>query len=182
VPHDVRWLIGRFGADSGFTAWLDQLFDSGQYNAGNEHDLLAPYLSLHAGRPDRTADRVRAVLGTAYGSGRDGLPGNDDAGALSSWYVWSAMGLYPNAGQPFYYIGSPIFRRVRIDQGPGRTFEIDAPATSAQNRYVRSATLGGKRIGRAWLDHREIARGGRVRLEMGPTPSDWATVERPPSL
>jgi predicted alpha-1,2-mannosidase len=182
VPHDVRWLIGRFGGDSGFTAWLDQLFDSGQYNAGNEPDLLAPYLYLHAGRPDRTADRVRAVLGTAYGSGRDGLPGNDDAGALSSWYAWSAMGLYPNAGQPFYYIGSPIFRRVRIDQGPGRTFEIDAPATSARNRYVRSATLGGRRIGRAWLDHREVARGGHLRLEMGPTRSDWATVERPPSL
>lgn len=182
VPHDVRWLSGRLGGDRGFTAWLDRLFDSGQYNPGNEPDVLAPYLYLHAGRPDRTADRVRHVLATAYNASRDGLPGNDDAGALSSWYAWSAMGLYPNAGQPFYYIGSPIFRRVKLELGPGRTFEIDAPATSATNRYVRSATLGGRPLRRAWLDHREIARGGHLRLEMGPTPSDWATARRPPSL
>src|SRR5438477_3145607 len=119
VPHDVGGLIERLGGKAQFAAWLDRFFDEGAYNHGNEPDLLAPYLYIHAGRPDRTADRVRSLLATSYSARRGGLPGNDDAGTLSAWYVWSAIGLYPNAGQPFYYIGSPLFRRVRLDLGPG---------------------------------------------------------------
>jgi predicted alpha-1,2-mannosidase len=182
VPHDVQGLIQRLGGDAAFTAWLDDLFDRKLYTQGNEPDLLAPWLYIHAGRPDRSADRVRANLASEYREGREGLPGNDDAGTMSSWYVWGAMGLYPNAGQPFYYIGSPVFARVAIDLGGGRKFVIEAPGTSAANRYVQSAELNGKKLDRAWLTHAQIAGGGRLVLVMGPAPSEWGRGERPPSV
>jgi predicted alpha-1,2-mannosidase len=173
VPHDVQGLIQRLGGDAAFTAWLDVLFDHRLYTQGNEPDLLAPWMYIHAGRPDRTANRVRTILGTEYREGRDGLPGNDDAGTMSSWYVWGAMGLYPNAGQPFYYIGSPVFTRVAIDLGGGRKFVVEAPGTSETNRYVQSAQLNGKKLDRAWLTHAEIAGGGKLVLVMGGKPSEW---------
>ena len=180
MPHDVAGLIALTGGSDAFVAWLDRLFDSGGYNHSNEPDFLAPYLYVHAGRPDRTADRVRAILARDYRPTHDGLPGNDDAGAMSSWYVWSAIGLFPNAGQPFYYICSPVFTRSTIRLEQGRTFTIAAPAASPERRYVVAARLNGRPIDRAWLTHDEIARGGLLELDMAAAPASWATRFQPP--
>jgi predicted alpha-1,2-mannosidase len=179
-PHDIGGLIVRLGGKAPFVQWLDRFFDEGAYNHGNEPDILAPWLYIHAGRPDRTAERVRAIMAKNYNSDRAGLPGNDDAGTLSSWYVWAAIGLFPNAGQPFYYIGSLVFSRSTIHLEHGRTFVIEAPGTSAANLYVQSAELNGKPLDRAWLTHGEIARGGRLVLHMGPRPTSWATTAQSP--
>lgn len=173
VPHDVRKLITLVGSEQAFVDWLDDFFDRGIYNHANEPGFLAPFLYIHAGRPDRTAERVRHILATRYTTGRGGLPGNDDAGAMSSWYVWGAIGLYPNAGQPFYYVGSPLFRRSEVHLGDGKQFVIEAPQTSEANRYVQGATLNGQPLRRAWLLHSEVAQGGRLVLEMGPQASTW---------
>lgn len=175
VPQDVAGLIAATGGQARFTAWLDRLFDGGGYNHSNEPDFLAPYLYIHAGRPDRTAERVRAILAKDYHPTPGGLPGNDDAGAMSSWYVWSAIGLFPNAGQPFYYIASPLFTRTTIRLEGGRSFTINAPGTSAANLYVVAARLNGKPIDRAWLTHEEIAHGGVLDLDMAAKPAGWAT-------
>ena len=101
---------------------------------------------------------------------------------MSSWYVWGATGLYPNAGQPFYYIASPLFERAAIDVGSGRAFVVEAQGVSGINLYVKSATLNGRALGRAWLRHEEVAAGGRLVLRMGPKPSAWGRDERPPSM
>ena len=180
VPHDVSSLMRRLGGKAQFAHWLDRLFDSGEYDQGNEPDILAPWLYIHAGRPDRTAERVRAIMAKEYNGGRAGLPGNDDAGTLSSWYVWAAIGLFPNAGQPFYYIGSPIFTRSVIHLEHGRSFTIEAPGTSAVNLYVENAELDGRPLDRAWLTHEEVANGGTLVLHMGPRPSRWAAEGSPP--
>ncbi len=182
VPHDAQGLIDLLGGDPAAVGWLDSLFSNGAYDPANEPDLLAPYLYIHAGRPDRTDDVVRDLMASAYSGGRAGLPGNDDSGALSSWYVWNAIGLYPNAGQPYYYIGSPLFTRTRIALPGQRTFTISAPASSDANRYVVGATLDGRPLERAWLTQAEVARGGVLRLDMGPSPSGWGASPRPFSL
>ncbi|HEX9422734.1 MAG TPA: GH92 family glycosyl hydrolase [Pyrinomonadaceae bacterium] len=191
VPHDVQGLINRLGGDAPFVAWLDAFFDnitgsgqdnSGLYSQGNEPDLLAAFLYIHAGRADRTQETLRRILAKKYRLGRAGLPGNDDAGTMSSWYVWNAVGLYPNAGQPYYYIGSPLFRRAQINVGNGRVFTIDAPNASAINKYVQRATLNGQTLGRAWLSHTEVTRGGRLVLWMRDKPSMWGVRRRPPSV
>lgn len=192
VPHDAQGLINKLGGDERFTAWLDAFFANpptrdpafreGLYNHNNEPNFLAPFLYIHAGRPHLTQERVRRILATEYTTGRGGLPGNDDSGAMSSWFVWGAIGLYPNAGQPFYYICSPLFQRSIINLGGGRTFVIEATDTSATNLYVQAATLDGRALDRAWLRHEEIARGGRLALRMGATPSTWGSDNRPPSM
>lgn len=183
VPHDVQGVINRTGGDAGFVAWLDELFDGGHYNPGNEPDLLAAYLYIHAGRPDRTADRVRRLLAEEYSTGRDGLPENDDAGTLSAWYVWGALGLFPNAGQDWYYIGSPVFTQSRIKVSGG-ILTIQADGVGAAAKYVQSATLHGRPLDRAWLRHSDIVGGGTLRLIMGQSPSGWAREvgARPPSM
>jgi len=178
VPHDVQGLIDRLGGDGPAVTWLDSI----GYDPSNEPDLLAPYLYIHMGRPDRTDDIVRTVMAADYSLARDGLPGNDDGGTLSAWYVWSAIGLFPNAGQPYYYIGSPLFTRTRIALPGGRSFTIEAPATSDVNRYVTGATLNGAPLQRAWLTHAEVARGGVLRLDMAAAPSGWGRAARPYSI
>lgn len=192
VPHDAQGLINKLGGDELFITWLDAFFanaptrdpafNKGLYNHNNEPDFLAAFLYIHAGRPDRTQQRVRHILTTEYTTGRGGLPGNDDSGAMSSWYIWASMGLYPNAGQPFYYICSPLFPRSVMNLGGGRIFVIEAQDTSENNLYVQSATLNGQPHNRAWLTHKEIARGGRLVLRMGSTPAVWARDNRPPSM
>ncbi len=183
VPHDVAGLIRRLGGNAKFVAWLDRLFADHAYNHGNEPDILAPWLYIHAGRPDRTAERVRAIMAKDYASGRKGLPGNDDAGTLSSWYVFASIGLFPNAGQPFYYIGSPLFARSTIHLEHDKSFVIEAPRTSSSNIYVQSAELNGRPLDRAWLTHDEIVAGGRLVLHMGARPSRWGThAPQPPQL
>ncbi|ESQ93289.1 hypothetical protein ABAC460_00890 [Asticcacaulis sp. AC460] len=175
VPHDVKGLIEVNGGEAGFVAWLDRFFDGHHYDQGNEPDILASFLYIHAGRPDRTAERVRAIMSGRYKTGTRGLPGNDDSGAMSSWYVWNAIGLYPNAGQPFYYIGSPVFESAAIQLEGGKTFTVVAKGTSATNLYVVGAKLNGKPIDRAWLTHKEIVKGGTLELEMADEPGAWAT-------
>ncbi|HEV3470900.1 MAG TPA: GH92 family glycosyl hydrolase [Pyrinomonadaceae bacterium] len=192
VPHDVRGLINRVGGDELFVRWLDAFFGQsgggeplrpeGLYTQGNEPDLLAPFLYTHAGRADKAQAQVRRLLRKEYRAGRSGLPGNDDAGTMSSWYVWNAVGLYPNAGQGFYYIGSPVFSLARIRLGPNRAFTIEAPGASAENIYVRAARLNGRPLDRAWLTHAEIARGGRLVLQMSAEPARWGRANRPPSV
>ena len=126
--------------------------------------------------------RFRRSVKVGSVSSYDRTGGNDDAGTMSSWYVWNAVGLYPNAGQDFYYVGSPLFSRAAIELGGGRTFNVVASRASAANLYVQSAELNGRPLDRAWLTHAEISRGGRLILHMGGSPSARAGANRPPSL
>lgn len=176
VPQDVPGLMQAVGGQKPFVAWLDRLFDAGYYAQGNEPDLLAPWLYIDAGRPDLTAKRVRHILASSYGTSRAGLPGNDDAGAMSSWYVWSSIGLYPVAGKPVYYIGSPVFTRSVIHLEDGKTFTVSAPAASEANQYVTGARLNGRPIDHATLSHAELMGGGILELDMGPVAGTWATT------
>lgn len=176
APGDTATLIRLTGGPAGFVAWLDAFFDGGHYDQGNEPDILAPYLYIEAGRPDRTAERVRAILARHYRPAHNGLPGNDDAGTMSAWYVWSAIGLYPLAGQTTYFIGSPIFDSAAIRLENGKTFTVVAHNTSDANLYAQTATLNGRPWNKATLDHQDIMNGGTLVLEMGPKPSTWATT------
>jgi len=108
-----------------------------------------------------------------YGPGPAGIPGNDDLGTMSAWYVFSATGFYPNAGQTWYWIGSPIFERVVFTASDGTTFEVRAPGASAENLYVQSASLNGLPLDQARLEHADLA-GGLLELELGAAPSAWA--------
>lgn len=133
---------------------------------------------------DLTQSRVREIMAREYRGGRGGLPGNDDAGTMSAWFVWNAIGLYPNAGQDWYYIGSPLFTRSAIDLGEGRHFTIAASDSSPANRYVQSATLDGATLRLAHA-RRYRARGAarpddaRPPLGVGPKPTAALDDDQP---
>ena len=103
----------RSGGAQTFVDRLDAFFRvPDRYDVGNEPGFLAPYLYNWAGRPDKTAEHVRAII-AKLPCGPEGLPGNDDSGAMSSWFAFGQIGIFPNAGQDFYLIGSPAFPQPR---------------------------------------------------------------------
>ena len=180
VPQDVKKLAEMSGGKERFAARLDTFFN-GEFEMANEPGFLAPYLYIWAGQQYKTAARIRELLNATYHAAPDGLPGNDDSGAMSSWYAFSSMGFFPNAGQDVYLIGSPIFSTAKIQLGNGKTFTVEAPNVSAENKYVVSATLNGKPLDHAWFRHADIMQGGKLTLRMSATPGNWPTGDPPPS-
>jgi predicted alpha-1,2-mannosidase len=154
-----------------------------QYTPENETDLEAPYLYDYTGQPWKTQAIVRGLQGQ-YRPTPDGIPGNDDLGTMSAWYIWSALGLYPEtAGAPLYVIGSPVFASASIHV-PGGVFTIRAPGASAIGKYVQSARLDGASLRRTWFTHASLAPGGSLTLTMGPFANvSWGSrpVDAPPS-
>jgi len=204
LSHDMAGRIDLYPSEAAFAADLDRFFGYGQppivpptdpadrdymawghalnrfegYN--NEPDIETPYGYIYAGRPDRTAEVVRAGMQYMFTTGRGGLPGNNDSGGLTSCYVWNAVGLFPVTGQPVILIGSPIFDAATLQIGD-KTFTVEAPGTSDENIYVQSAALDGHPIDRAYIIVDELLAGGTLTLTMGPQPSTWAQNTRPPS-
>ena len=182
VPQDVPALIRMSGGAQTFVDRLDAFFAVPlRYDVGNEPGFLTPYLYNWAARPDKTAAHVRAIIAASYHEGPKGLPGNDDSGAMSSWFAFGQMGIFPNAGQDLYLIGSPAYPETKLHLADGKTFTIEARGVSAENIYVASATLNGKPLNRAWLRHGEIAAGGRLVLRMSAKPGNWAQQDLPPA-
>jgi predicted alpha-1,2-mannosidase len=206
VQHDPEGLIRLMGGRSAFNARIDQLFVEqygtskyhflgqfpdatglvGLYSQGNEPSLHIPYLYDFSGQPWKAQKRIRQLLEVWYGDSPLGIPGDDDGGEISSWYVLSALGFYPECpGSPVYEIGSPIFASSRITMGNGKVLAVEAHHVSAQNKYIQSATLNGKPLDKPWFAHADIATGGELVLEMGSHPNlTWGTrpEDAPPSM
>jgi putative alpha-1,2-mannosidase len=159
----------------------------------NEPDMEAPWAYHYAGRPDRTAQLVHAALTWQFGTGPGGLPGNDDSGGLSSWYVWASLGLFPVAGQNLFLVNAPAFARSALRVGD-EEFVIETSGHREQPigadgidrdppaQYVQSATLNGKPLHATHLSATTVHRGGLLHLRLGPEPSNWGRGIRPPSL
>lgn len=171
VPHNVPGLIDAMGRREKFIAKLDGLFERKLYDQGNEPSHQIAYLYAYAGAAWKTQERVREVMTESYHDGPAGLPGNDDAGQMSAWYVFSAMGFYPVCpGTTEYVLGSPIFSRIVIHQSNGRDFTIVASGASAKNRYIESATLNGRSYTSFVIHHANIVNGSTLFLQMGDEP------------
>jgi putative alpha-1,2-mannosidase len=189
--HDMVGRINLAGGEEAFVQLLDLFFGFTEPEAdrvvhrfeglNNEPDMEAPYAYLFAGRHDRMAEVVRSVLRYQFTTGRGGLPGNDDSGGLSSWYVWSAMGLFPVTGMPFMLIGSPYYEKSTIKMRGG-DFTIIANNQAPDHCYVRSAALNGRELDRCYLKIEEFSAEAELVLEMGDEPSDWSKDTRPPSF
>lgn len=182
VPQDVKELIKLSGGNKAFINRLDTFFERNYYNIENEPGFLTPNLYTWAGRYDKTAKIIHKIITKDYHIGRDGLPGNDDSGAMSSWFAFQAMGIFPNAGQDVYLIGSPIIGNTKIKMDNGKTFEIRAHNLSEDNIYVIKATLNGKPLLQSWFKHTDISKGGVLELFMSSTPNNWGIKNPPPSM
>jgi predicted alpha-1,2-mannosidase len=184
APQDVRKLITMAGGNEEFVRRLDNIFYRQHFDVTNEPGFLMPMLYNWAGRPDKTADVINALLEKAFTDQRSGIPGNDDSGAMSSWFIFNSLGFYPNAGQDVYLIGTPSFPQAEIHLANGKTLQVNAQNLDADhiNRYIQSATLNGTDLNTSWFRHGQIKNGGALRLIMGSAPSNWGTANPPPSM
>lgn len=191
ILHDMVGRIKLAGGEEPFLGLLDRFFGFQEPLPGetvhrfeglnNEPDMEAPYLYHYVGRPDRTVEVVRSVIRYQFSTGRGGLPGNDDSGGLSSWLVWSMIGLFPVAGMPVILIGSPVFSRIGMKLQGGE-FVVRAENNSDENIYVQKAWLNGRALERSYLRLSDFHGGSELVLEMGPNPSSWGKESRPPSF
>lgn len=195
--HAFDDLIGMMGGKEKFDNKLDRLFSEGlgkskwqyystlpdatgnvgQFVMGNEPSMHIPYMYNLAGKPWKTQKRVRMLMDTWFRNDLMGIPGDEDGGGLSAFYVFSAMGFYPiTPGIPEYQIGSPLFSKVIIHLDNGKTFSVVAKDNSRENKYIKSAALNGKNLDRPSITHSDIVNGGELRLTMTSEPrSGWGT-------
>ncbi len=180
IPHDIPEVIKKSGGDLAFENRLDTFFDEGLYNVANEPSFLTPTMYHWIGKPYLSSDRIGEIIKNNFNTSRKGLPGNDDSGAMSSWLAFHMMGLYPNAGQPYYLINTPLIKETTLKLKTGKIFKISTKKLSDKNRYIKSAFLNGKAYNKAWILHQDIVNGGELILEMGSKPSSWGTTVLPP--
>ncbi|MNQ03080.1 Glycosyl hydrolase family 92 [compost metagenome] len=181
IPHDVPELVRKSGGEAAFKNRLDTFFDSKLYNVANEPSFLTPCLYHWIGKPYLSSDRIRTIIKENFNTSHEGLPGNDDSGAMSSWLAFHMMGLYPNAGQPYYLLNTPLITETTIQLENGKHFKISAKKMSDKNKYIKSALLDGKPYNKAWILHDDIAKGGELIFEMDSKPSAWGATILPPT-
>jgi predicted alpha-1,2-mannosidase len=172
APHQFAELVSLSGGRQTFAAKLVHGLGAGLIDFSNEPAFLAQQSFHYAGRPDLASAWTRKLA--QEGFTQVGCPGDDDSGAMSSWYIFAALGIFPNAGQPIYYLNGPMWRKISVRLGSGKTLLIEAPDASPRNMYVQSCEVNGESWNHSWIGHDAIRNGGTIRFEMGPAPSSWA--------
>jgi predicted alpha-1,2-mannosidase len=190
VRQDLGGLFGQLGTSAAITKRLDRFFTKlnigtakPYFYAGNEVTFGVPWVYAWAGAPTHTQSALHNILTQTFSAAPGGMPGNDDLGAMSAWYVWAALGLYPEIpGVGGLVVSSPKFAAVdiRVGQQDGsyRLLHLVAPgagsaATSAY--YVKSLQLNGASWASAWLPFSKVNQGGTLNFTMtgDPTSTTW---------
>ena len=190
VPQDPDAMIAMMGGKEAFEAHLDSLFTMeiedhyiekneditrdgiiGNYVHGNEPGHHIPYLYNWTDTPSKTQSRVRMIMETMYSNKEDGLCGNDDAGQMSAWYIFSALGFYPVLpGSDEYAVGSPMVKEAIIHFENGNALKIIAHNQSKENVYVEKLFLNGEKMNGHMLHHSDLIKGGELEFYMSHKP------------
>ncbi|MBS1655172.1 MAG: glycoside hydrolase family 92 protein, partial [Bacteroidetes bacterium] len=190
VPQYPDSLIKMMGGRKKFTNYLDTLFTMrlsdeffaeteditrdgiiGGYVHGNEPSHHVAYLYNYAGAAWKTQERIRMILKMQYKDAPDGLGGNDDAGQMSAWYIFSSLGFYPVApSSETYAIGSPAVDAAQLHLENGNTFSIETKNQSDKNVYIQKMTLNGKPLNSFFITYPQIMKGGTLVFYMSDHP------------
>jgi predicted alpha-1,2-mannosidase len=182
VNFNLRGLIDKMGGDDKTVARLDHFFT--QLNSsissgstaymGNEPCEETPWIYDFAGAPAHAQEVVRRTQNELFTSKPNGFPGNDDAGSISSWYVFAALGLYPEIpGVAGLVVGSPMFAKATINLENGKTIQIVGENASRENFYVQNLKLNGNDYESPWINWSDLAKGGKLNFNLGNQPSQW---------
>ena len=191
IPFDVKGLVDAEGGDQAWVGLLDGLTSSvvangtDQVQMGNEPSFGVPWEYDYVGLPFETQEVVREVQDQDFTDSPTGLAGNDDLGEMSSWYVWSALGAYPeNPGSSEVVLGSPLFPDVVLHLGDGGTITERAPDAADNAPFVQRLTVDGTTWNRTYLDSAFFTKGGTLDWTLATWPSTtWGTAagDTPPS-
>ena len=181
--HDIPGLLDLMGSRDNYNNKLDQHF-AGKHNVhSNEPSHHYGYLYDYSGEPWKTQAKVREIANVEYANQPSGIDGDDDCGQMSAWYIFTAFGFYPvNPASGDYMIGSPLFTKMSMRLGNGKTFTVLANNSSATNLYIQSATLNGKPLDEPVLRYNQIIQGATLEFVMGPQPSKWASGWHPKAI
>lgn len=187
VPGDMAQLVTTLGGPNTFVSRLDYLHESGLLYVGDEQAFLTVFLYHYAGRPGKSSARAHSYIPSQFNTSVNGIPGNDDSGAMGSFAALTMLGIFPNPGQNVYFITPPFFKEIQIRNGQtGKTATIRNvnfdPAFEAI--YIQSATIDGQAYTKNWIDHSFFLEGRTLELTLGKNESDWGTQDEdlPPSL
>ncbi|GIF04211.1 GH92 family glycosyl hydrolase [Actinoplanes siamensis] len=189
VYSDVLGLAQAMGGTAKAAERLDAFFrkpdgsfdlsatSSTRFDATNEPDIQTPYLYNYFGQAYKTQETVRAIVDGKWSDGTGGIPGNDDAGTMSAWYVFSALGLYPTVPtRAELSLTTPLFPRAVVHLAGGRSLTIDAPGDGV---YVTGLRLDGRSRSQAWLPASAIRTGGHLIYTRSAAPSlTWGSGPR----
>lgn len=172
APHDVPGMAKLMGGQRKFCDKLQMVFDKGLYDPANEPDIAYAYIfSYFKGDEWRTQKTVSELLAKYYTARPDGIPGNDDTGTMSAWAIFSMMGLYPdNPGDPSYTLTTPVFDKVTLHLDPKfypqGDITIETDRTSPSQLYIKSMTLGGKKLNGYRITHKQLIDGKTLRMSL----------------
>lgn len=190
VPHKVDAMIAMMGGKDAFSQHLDRIFNTpieerfiekneditrdgiiGNYVHGNEPGHHIPYLYNWCNEPWKTQERVRMIMDEMYSNEVDGLCGNDDAGQMSAWYVFSSLGFYPVLpGSDLYALGSPLVQSASITLQGGAEIQILCHKQSQDHIYVKKVLWNGQEIETYHLNHSDLVQGGKLEYFMSKKP------------
>ncbi len=170
VPHDVPTLIEKCGGEDAFIRRLTHGIETGLVDYGNEPAFLASYLFAYTKKPWLITDSIDKLRDLFT---MDGPPGNDDSGAMSSWYIFSSVGFFPNAGQNLYYLTSPRYDETVIRMPGGKEIVIRANNLSKENKYIQAVRINGQEWQSTMFTHEMIQDGAVFEFDMGSTAVDY---------
>jgi predicted alpha-1,2-mannosidase len=190
-PYNLSGLFGLMGGNTKVVSRLDTLFTklndgptSPYAFMGNEPSFEVPWEYDFAQAPSHTQNVIRQIQTQLFMNATGGLPGNDDGGAMSSWYVFSAIGLYPEiTGVGGFVIGSPLFTSVKVHLAGGHTLQINAPGASDTSPYVQALSLNGNATTSLWLPWSTVQKGATLNFTLGSSATSWGSGagDAPPS-
>lgn len=193
VPHNVGTLIDKRGGVEAVTKDLDEhtkALDAGVYDTtgaylSNQPSFSMPYVYNWLRQPHRTADVLHRAVTEMYDATPSGLPGNDDLGSLSAWFVWANLGLSPSIyGTSNLVVSGPMFERITIDSADSRrTITMKARGAGEDGKYITGLRVDHRSTTRSWLDEDFAREGGTLDFTMSKTPGTWGTgaADVPPS-
>ncbi|MET7283273.1 GH92 family glycosyl hydrolase [Kribbella sp. NPDC005582] len=195
VPHNRAGLVDAIGGVAKTNQRLDAFFKNpdgtwaltkaGELHAemDNEPSINTPWIYNYIGKPYQTQETLRQAMTQLWNTSTGGIPGNDDLGAMSSWYVWTALGLYPDVpSRSELQVAAPLFPRAVIHRDGGRTIRINAPGADAP--YVQSLKVNGRTSTKPWLPESFVKHGGTLDFTLGTTANvSWGSkpADAPPS-
>jgi predicted alpha-1,2-mannosidase len=191
VPFNLSGLFSQMGGDSTVVSRLNAFFtmlNAGPVSPyvwmGNEPSVEVPWEYDFAQAPSLTQSVVRLVETQLWSDTPGGMPGNDDGGEMSAWYVFAAMGLYPEIpGVGGFVIGSSLFASMTVNLSGGSALQINAPEASDAQPYVQSLDVNGNSTTSLWLPWAAVKGGATLDFALGSSPSSWGSSpqDTPPS-
>lgn len=171
VPHQPNDLVNLLGGEKQFVKILDEGFEKGHFTFDNEPIFHIPYLYNYTCQPHKTQKQVRHLMDQHFTTEPGGLPGNDDLGSLSSWFVFNALGFYPFCpGKPDYNLGVPLFEKAVIHLSNGKKFTIKAENSASDHVYAQTADINGQLVENLKFQHASILEGSTLTFTMSPLP------------